>query len=370
MEKGPRVTRIRRAADEPPFWLIRAGSDCEICGCRVVGHGTALDGDTARYKAVGEHDEALALHTAGEHEEVRVWETEAGLGSGVVPLQTFAGRPARGAPLSPTEPRSWWPARSVDGRDVYVPIEAAILRHPGRGIAPIREPLSTGTAAGGDDPAALRRALREAIERDAFMGLITGRDPIRHVCIPSGIAPLVALLDERYRLKVELFVLCALARQVAAMALMLDVTGQAVAVTCGLGCEATFAPAAQKAILEAWQPRLWLRTEWDAGRRAPDNHAAMRNALDRGLHWAEPTRIHELQPLLEMPHVMAPAGTPAEEPLDELARSGLDVYTVPLPKLSASSVARVVVPALLPLFLDEAFRYGDSIVPLRIHPFL
>lgn len=360
-----RTIHVPRVPDEPPFILVRVVSECAHCDVVISGHAAGLSEDDAIARAAGEHVELLSLHQLSRHMGQPRLDTAAKLGDRGISLATMEGLPRAGTAgrTDPRASRPWWPVTSAtDGREVLVPIESALLRGPEDRRLWVREPLSTGTASHDDVERASQAALLELLERDAFMLAATGRTRPRRHKPPPGIAYQLQQLHERYRLEVETFELATRAGARTVMVVMVDRTGHGPAVTCGLACGWNPEALAVKATLEAWQPRLWLRTAITAGASPPNARECIAGALGRGVFWSTPERLGEVRDLLSLPlepSTVDCAPQTASELIEQLGASGVEVFEVRMPQPAGRRVVRrFVSPQLLPLILDEALAYG------------
>jgi len=369
---APRVLRVSRVPDEPPFVLMCAVSACPVCGYLIEARATGLGEAEAATRARGEHAELLGLHRASHHGPEPIVESAAGLGAGCVPLQSIAGVPTEGKErrLDSGRQRSWTVVFCpADGRETLVPTETALLWTPDHESLLIREPLSTGTAAHTDAERASQAALLELLERDAFMRAVAGRTRPHRLVAASQTATQLMRMGDRYRLRVDVFELDTHAGALTVMALMSDQTKYGPAVTCGLACGWSLDSLVVKATQEAWQPRLWLRATMTKAAGRPRTRLDVTDAQARGLFWSDPSRLPAIADLVRLPPDPPspdPPSASAEELLARLGDSGIEVFCVYAEQTNDIALRRFMSPQLLPLVLNEELSYtsvGDGLIP-------
>lgn len=376
----PELRFVHPPPDEPPFVQCRATAPCEECGTEIVGLASALGEAQAIARATGEHFERLALHSYSVHPcEPPLAASPQALGDSCIDLSGIRGVPTlrQTERVDPNREREWvWADDVGDGEPLLVPVEMMMLRYPTDPGLACREPLTTGACHHRDKRTAMNGAALELVERDAFMRAVLGESPPRR--LPPGVddelRELVERVEVRYRLEIGLFLLPGVIARPTVLAVMLDRSGVGPAVTGGLCCAANAAAAAEKAILEAWQPRVWLRREHTALGTKRSRSAPITSILDRGLHWygqerlpslsalwrAEPVPASELRELEEIE-------VAADDPVEELIAASVPLYAARLPIMGAGVCVRLGSAKLLPLFVDEKFSYVDdsrSIVPV------
>lgn len=360
-----------RLADEPAFpsyiCYAQAPQTASASVLTASGFGTHTDPDTARLIAHAEALEHLCLVAT----DTDVW--TAPFTERVRPSTFYcysnaqtADRAAHLAALDAASYR-WWPARELTtGARYRVP--AQLVSNAARYAAEPqirKERISTGAAfgeAGGDRAAA--SGLLEAIERDAVIGAFLRRRRLLLIDrLPARIGRLVAEL-ERAGLEVFLFDAASDLGVAVVLAVTVDRSGRGPALSTGAAARFDYCDAAEKALLESVQGRV-ARRLWIAAERpkVPASGAAIKSDLDRILYWSLPSRIGLLDFWLDNPDRVAfdrlrCAATDLQSLLAVFAARGYRVYYADLthPALAAAgfSVAKVLVPALHPTYMNEA----------------
>lgn len=367
----PDVDAVEASPDEPPFALVQATGRCPTCDTPIAGHAAALSLDAAVRRAKGEQRERLALHFDAAHaQHAVVTAARDRMADAAIDLGTIAGVPdaGRARRLDSSVEREWIQLESLGGEHSFLPSELVLLRRPADPTLACREPTTSGAAHDRDPDVALSRAILELVERDAFMLAVVGRTTPRP--LPAGgWQETLDWLSVRYRLEVRIFTLSSRLAFPAVMAVMVDRTGIGPAVTCGLACKADIDLAVEHALVEAWQPRTWLRVELPDGDTL-DDPGLIRGALDRGRFWSARERVDQLSDLFRRanPELPDTTNSPSSTELcSVLARAGIRVFTHTAPRVAGGTCARIVSPDLLPFYLDERYRYtepGSTVMPL------
>jgi thiazole/oxazole-forming peptide maturase SagD family component len=162
----------------PPEPVVDALPDLLLCVGEIAVADLAAPSSRAHrtVQGVGDATHAQLIACAEGAERFAATETRGAglvrarardLDGAVAPSTLFAGEiPAADA----GEPRLWAPVSTRDGRRRWVPAEAVRLALPAPAAGGTLLPwTSSGLAAGRDVADARRRALRELVERDAFM---------------------------------------------------------------------------------------------------------------------------------------------------------------------------------------------------------
>jgi ribosomal protein S12 methylthiotransferase accessory factor len=276
-----------------------------------------------------------------------------------------------------TAPLAWTPATSVlSGDRVLVPAQLVYLpyRYPAD-EARLRDPLTTGCAAGTAIGPATLRGLLEVVERDATMihhyrRIVPARLP--HTLFRS--AAVTTLVEQclRYRLDVEFFDF-SLDHPVPVVAVRVrDRSGGVPAMTFGSKASFDAEEAAAGALLEAVTFRPAMRARASFARSVADRLAgdpgAIRSGSERAFYWIQPERTGDLGYLdaaadrdaLPARHVAAPGPAEVGELLRHTVAAGGDVLRCDLttPDLAeyGAYVVKTVVPGLQPMHLSEVDR--------------
>jgi ribosomal protein S12 methylthiotransferase accessory factor len=163
----------------------------------------------------------------------------------------------------PADEISWTRVTQLDGsRDAWAPASIVYLSRPSDQIQDMLcEPNSSGFAAGPDVRRALRSALLELLERDAFTITWLARLKPAEIELAGvgGIAGEICATYERWGTSIRAFSLPTEMPATVVLALALDRTGDGPAAMIGLGCEMNPREALRKALFEICQMHEPLR---------------------------------------------------------------------------------------------------------------
>lgn len=263
-------------------------------------------------------------------------------------------------------------------RTSYIPAQLVYLSYPPAAEPFIRNPISTGLAAGTDRAMAIHNGLAECLERDAFM--------IYYLTATE--LPVIDLETTPPRIQ-------RLARRVTAHGLgltILDATTDcgipvaiavvddrehrpAVTVAAAAGID----PSAviEAAIAEVIQTRISTVHRLATTTRSAEEMAASEidSFRDRALLWADHDKLDELAFWLDSDRTTTFdrfASVEHTDPVDAVTTAGYDVYAVDITTRDIASlgvtVQRVLVPRLQPLYLVERLRYfgGDRLARVPV----
>ncbi len=395
------------APDEPGFLLWRSElaptarlSDGGYRRVSAVG-GRGLTATEARTGAVFEAFERYAL-SIYRRDDLTVTGHRTVTAGGAAALDPVDLAGAGADPIPPDQPLTWTTATSlVTGGEVEVPAQLVYLPYAFPDGEPVlRDPLTTGAAAGLDPGFAIRNGLLEVVERDAVMLL-------HHLRLrPPRLAPAVFdgtdvphLLDElaRHGLECTLFHVDSRLPAHVVVCRIDDPTGVGPAQSLGSKAATTVADAARGAILEAALLRRALRLRHRKVRTVAEHYLADPTTIDclqaRSYVWAQPEMTPHLKYLsaARTEVVDRPEDVPerwsGDWPLvEQAAAAGGDVLVVDVttPDLAdlGVCVVKVLVPGLQPMHLSEQHRswtrrlltFGGARTPEALnpvpHPFL
>jgi ribosomal protein S12 methylthiotransferase accessory factor len=345
--------------------------------------GRSLDHGAARASAIFEAVEryCLSIYDAAD---LRVASYAELSGSGAAALDpamlshedtAFDPAHVRGIPLS------WTVARTLaDAREVLVPAQLVYLPYTFAEQEPVlRDPLTTGCAAGTALGPAVLRGLLEVVERDAIV--------LRHYrrLTPGRLDP--ALFDspeldrlvrscERYHLEVEFFDY-SLDLPVPVVAVRVrDPRGGTPATTFGSKAAFDAADAALGALLEAVTFRGPIRSRAKTGRRIAlrllEDPRAVASLSERAFLWIQPEMAGRLdyldaaEPQGRLPahHRPGPAAADVGRLVDAIRETAgeilvCDVTTPDIRELGVL-VVKVLIPGLQPMHLSEPDRRWTS----------
>jgi ribosomal protein S12 methylthiotransferase accessory factor len=365
--------------DEAPFITWRAElaasgalSDGGYTATSAIG-GRALTRSDAVTGAVFEAYERYCLAIYRRADLVRASHVElvAAGETAVDPVRLAGWRPSSDGERIARETIAWTRAYSVllDG-DIWVPSQLVHLPYRFEPDEPVlREPLTTGTAAGLTRGAAIQRGLFEVVERDAAMLLHYLRLPTTELG-PEALADpeLTGMLDElaACRLPVRLLQVDNGIGAATVVARIDDPSGIGPAQTLGSKCAPDPTAAAKGALLEAATMRRTLRIRRERARADAEPYLADLSRIDcvdtRSCVWAQP----ELSEALDY---LVPQRKPAENArhwrgtagfVEDVLGAGGDILiadvTTPDVASLGISVVKVIVPDLQPMHLSEQYR--------------
>ena len=286
----------------------------------------------------------------------------------VDPVRLAGWRPDSNGGRIAHETISWTRAYSVLlNRDIWVPSQLVHLPYRFEPDEPVlREPLSTGTAAGLTRGAAVLRGLFEVVERDAAMLLHYLRLPTAELSQETLADPeLAGMLNElaARRLPARLLQVDNGIGAAAVVARIDDPSGIGPAQVLGSKCASEPAAAARGALLEAATMRRALRVRAERVRAGAEPYLADLSRIDsvdtRSNVWAQPELTGALEYLVpggnlteNAPHWRGTTGF-----VEDVLCSGGDILIadVTTPDVSALglSVVKVIVPDLQPMHLSE-----------------
>ena len=200
-----------------------------------------------------------------------------------------------------------WARMSEVGKDrqVWVPAVFIYMAHPSDQLQDLLfTPNSSGFAAGPDVQSALRSALLELVERDAFMISWLCRIPGVEIDTTGvgGIIGEICSTYERWGTSVRVFSLPTDMPATVVMAVALDRTGAGPAAIVGLGCETSPGDALRKALFEICQmhePLCRRHREGNAARLNSYSH--VKTIDDHAAYFFRQDHLHELDFLLNNP---------------------------------------------------------------------
>lgn len=368
--------------DEPTFPAVRARlaptaglSDGGYEHPVAVG-GRALDVEDAAVAAMFEAIERYCLSIYRFDRLQRAsFEEHSAAGRPAVDPACLAGRrrSPEGSPSVLRRAPLWWTVGWSLRDEAPIMVPAQVVYVPYRwdeGEAVLRDPLTTGAAAGLCRGRAVLRGLLEVVERDATMVTHYRRRCGRRL-LPERANPLAEMVDtiSAFGLETRLYD-CAVDLPVpVVVATVLDDTGVGPAVTVGSKAAIEAADAAVGAVLEAVCFRHPMRARMAVARRLAtrigDRFDQLERADQRAYRWMQPDMVQHLDYLdaggeaAAWPAAADPAGLVEAIlalPADVIV---CDVTTPEIADLGVT-VVKVVVPELQPMHLSESLRCWTS----------
>lgn len=365
--------------DEPPFFMAIASEETKSQKDVVHGYAADVEPELAQLRAKWECCERMTLMQYTESSKTQCIEaTPSHLGSKAISIYNYAGMPNENfgefVKTDYETTREWVEVSNYSNSQVkYAPIETVALRLPCKPAKPIREPLTTGVAAHSTQLACDNAAILEIIERDAFMRAQLGVTDPSCLMIDSDTQELINHLRQ-YRLCCKIYSLPAIADVTVILAIIIDRSGFGPALTAGLSAGYNAVELSKKAILEAWQPRCWLRRAYYKSQLTRETNKIC-TALDRGLYWWPLHRLKDIDRLISTKETLSYNDVSITEMsvtqlADNIVKSGHQIYRVSLEieKKKGVSICRMLIPTLYPLYLNEQYKYTNNIVNTLFPP--
>lgn len=270
----------------------------------------------------------------------------------------------------PTDELSWVAGDALHtGETAFVPAQLVYLSYPPSEEPFIRNPISSGLAAGESREMAVRNGLCELVERDAFVSYYLTETELPVIDPASGPPRIRRLVDRVTPNGLELTLLDAttdLGVPVGIAVLVDRNTQPAVTVAAAAGVDA--AGVIESALAEVAQTRLSAIHRLDNTAQTPDDIDAgeITGYADRGLFWAAHDRISDLDFWIESDRETSSSEFGMDtgencDPVEQVTAAGYESYAVDVTTRDISnlgvSVQRVVAPRLQPLYLVEQLRY-------------
>ena len=266
------------------------------------------------------------------------------------------------------------------GATTQIPAQLVYLSYPPTADPFIRNPISTGLAAGSDREMAIHNGLAECLERDAFIIYYLTATALP-VIDPETLPPRIHRLVDRITAQgLELTLLDATTDfgVPIAIAVLVDRTRRP-AVTVAAAAGSTATAVLESALSEVLQTRLSTIHRLSSTTRSADeiDPSEIDSFVDRALLWADHDRLADLDFWIESNRTTTfDAFAVDEQPdldlVEAVTTTGYDAYAVDVTTRDVDSVdvtvQRVIVPRLQPLYLVERLRYlgGDRLSRLPV----
>ena len=255
------------------------------------------------------------------------------------------------------------------GDTAVVPAQLVYLSYPPALEAFIRNPVSSGLAAGESREMAIHSGCCELVERDAFVTYYLTETELP-VIDPTPAPPRVRRLIGRvsaHGLEVTLLDATTDLGIPVVIAVLIDREARP-AVTVAAAAGMSIPAVVESALAEAVQTRLSAIQRLDATDRSPADVAVedITTFADRALFWASQDRITDLDFWIESDRettvdAMGPDDAATLDPVERITAAGYDLYAVDVTTRDVSNlgfgVQRVIAPRLQPLYLVERLRY-------------
>jgi ribosomal protein S12 methylthiotransferase accessory factor len=282
----------------------------------------------------------------------------------------------RDFPYRPWQPQDelLWAALKELGTDStsWVPASFAYLNPPSDQPQDFLFPAnSSGFAAGPDLNWAIRRALLELLERDAFIITWLNRMPVPELDFADvgGISRDIRSAYERWGAEVRAFRLATDLPVSVVMAVVIDRTGEGPAAMIGLGCEMYCPQALQKSLFEVCQLHELLRRRHGEGAaNRLNSYADVRTLDEHAAYFLRPDHLHEFDFLLQHGRKIRIDDRPAPAAVEDdlktlhsaLASNGYRVFyhdlTTPDLERYPIRVARALIPHLQPIHFGHGLE--------------
>jgi len=260
------------------------------------------------------------------------------------------------------------------GAPTLIPAQLVYLSYPPTAEQFIRNPISTGLAAGSEPGMAIHNGLTECIERDAFMIYYLTATELPVIDIGTTPPQIQRITDRITARGIELTVLDAttdLGVPVAIAVLVDPKSRPALTVAAAAGVNPT--AVITDAIAEVLQTRLsTIHRLENTNSPAEIVDSEIDSFGDRALVWADHDQLSALDYWIESERTttfdaFAPAESTEIDPVESVTTAGYDAYAVDITTRDIDSLGvtaqRVIVPRLQPLYLQERLRYfgGDRL---------
>lgn len=268
----------------------------------------------------------------------------------------------------------WVESRRVsDGADVFVPAQLVYLNYDRSSEPFIRNPISTGLAAGMDNVTATIQGILEVVERDAFMVYYLTKTPLSKIDLQETTDSIDLLTDRLDRKGIDWYLFDARTDVgiPVVISVLVDVETPTVTVAADAGID--ILGAVRGALEEALQTRLYQRhiiSNGESPIRFEDVERESINRDRRILGWSHEDAPDELAFWTESDRTTAVEKIRAETEIDDVTRipefvdRTLNLYTVDITTRDVAeagfSVVRAIAPEAQPLYLREEHRYWDT----------
>jgi ribosomal protein S12 methylthiotransferase accessory factor len=235
----------------------------------------------------------------------------------------------------------------------------------------IRIPITTGAACGEDYEDVVLRGIFECIERDSSsLSWLKKRNVPRLILDEPFFASIEEYLSN-YSLKLFAWETTTDLGVPSVLAVIIDKTGIGPAVSAGTKTSFSLRKALLGAILEAIQGRLWIRGLNSLNKYPKLTEKDIIDLPTRGVYWCNSERIKHLNFLLEAKKRKKISSIkeinykkPLKEILSILKKHKMDCFAIdishPQMKDTGFCVARVIIPQLHPMHLDDDLPYHDG----------
>lgn len=255
------------------------------------------------------------------------------------------------------------------GAETAIPAQLVYLSYPPTAEPFVRNPITTGLAAGETRAMATRNGLAEVIERDAFVVYYLTETELPRLDIGTA-PPRIRRLAERvtaHGLELTLLDATTDLGVPVAIAVLIDRDSRpAVTVAASAGLDAT--AVIESALEEVVQTRLAGIRQLERTARDPADVAVeeIETYAERGLFWAAHERIDDLGFWVESDRettfgAFDTADSSTRTLVERVTDAGYDCYAVDVTTRDIAAlrfhVRRVVAPRLHPLYLLERLRY-------------
>jgi ribosomal protein S12 methylthiotransferase accessory factor len=263
--------------------------------------------------------------------------------------------------------------RLGDGSEVYIPAQLVYLNYDRSGEPFVRNPISTGLAAGMDKENAIARGTLEVIERDAFMIYYLTQTELPQIELTEASEPIRKLVDRLDRAGIDWYLLDARTDAGVPIVIAVLIDDREPTVSVAAAAQTTANETVRAALEEALQIRLYQRHLIADDRSAIDLGEINDSSIVREtrlLGWAHEEAADKVDFWTESDRSITISEIRCESDLPELKKvpsaveSTFDQYVsdVTTPDMSrlGFSVVRVVAPEAQPLYLREGTPYLDE----------
>ncbi len=270
-------------------------------------------------------------------------------------------------------------------KECFIPSQLVYVPYHNPNEKILREPISTGAALSTSLGGSIYRGICEVIERDAFMISYLNQTKNNLVDLKRSGSELKELykISRNYKLEPIIVDITSDLKIPTMISIVIDRTGLGPAVSVGLSADLDPKKAAIKSLKEAFHSRPWIRKLIIQKNKNTD----INTFEGRAMYWSKPEMVSKLNFLIkgEKIPLKNEIKTPTmKEKLNKIKsifdKNNISSYfvdlTTPEVKKYGFFVSKVIIPKLVPLYLNEKFKNikYTRVKPEKInqipHPFL
>jgi len=266
----------------------------------------------------------------------------------------------------------------LNNKKIFIPAQLVYVPFNGFKEKIIRLPISTGAAASFSFKKAIIKGILEVIERDAFMIYFLNKEFGYLINIEENkYLRQIHNFIKKYNLEIYTFFLPTDIKVYNILTIIIDKSGFAPAVNCGVDSDINLDKAILKSIEEALQVFSWIRFSmyFDKNNKKNDLY----DIKQRGYYWSDINKIPLIMKWIKntknviqysklkkylfnfSAKILVDDDYCLDYLIKEIKRLNVNIYykdiTHPIFKKYRFKVAKVIIPELQPLYLNESFKY-------------